>query len=44
MRCASALSTESNLDAAVGEVADDIDTQLGGDAPDILFALSLIHI
>ena len=43
MRCASALSTESNLDAAVGEVADDIDTQLGGDAPDIVFAFATHH-
>ncbi len=43
MRCAAALSTESNLDAAVGEVADDIDTQLGGDAPDILFVFATHH-
>ncbi len=43
MRCAAALSTESNLDAAVGEVADDIDAQLGGDAPDLLFAFATHH-
>ncbi len=43
MRCASALSTESNLDAAVGEVADDIDTQLGGDSPDVVFAFLTHH-
>lgn len=43
MRCAAALSTESNLDAAVGEVSDDIDTQLGGDSPDILFAFATHH-
>ena len=43
MRCASALSTESNLDAAVGELSDDIDTQLGGDTPDIVFAFATHH-
>lgn len=43
MRCAAALSTESNLDAAVGEVADDLDAQLGGDVPDLLFVFATHH-
>ncbi|MEM8711977.1 MAG: FIST N-terminal domain-containing protein [Planctomycetota bacterium] len=43
LRCAAALSTEPNLDAAVGEVADDLDSQLGGDRPDLTFVFATHH-
>ena len=40
--CAAALSTEPDLDAAVAEVADAVDGQLGG-PPDLVVAFATHH-
>jgi len=41
--CVSALSSESNLDAAIGDVLDEIDAGLDGDAPDLVFVFATHH-
>lgn len=42
-QCAAALSTERNLDAAVGEVADELDGALGGPSADLSFIFATHH-
>lgn len=42
-RCVAALSAETNLDAAIGDVLDDIDAGLDGDAPDLVFVFATHH-
>lgn len=43
LRCAAALSTSADLDAAVAEVSDEVEERLDGATPDIVFLFATHH-
>ena len=43
LRCASAVSSLDDLDAAVAEVSSEIDARLDGAQPDLLFVFTTHH-